>query len=79
MKNLPPFQKTGAANCKQSMTSYVKVLSKHNETKGQGFLFFPRLFYFEEKAKAKADFKAELEFNGTFKSGPNCPLKGQLV
>jgi hypothetical protein len=41
--------------------------------------FFPRLIYFEEKAKAKADFKAELEFNGTFKSGPNCPLKGQLV
>ena len=41
--------------------------------------FFPRLIYFEEKARAKADFKAELEFNGTFKSGPNCPLKGQLV
>ena len=40
---------------------------------------FPRLIYFEEKARAKADFKAELEFNGTFKSGPNCPLKGQLV
>ena len=41
--------------------------------------FFPRLIYFEEKARAKVDFKAELEFNGTFKSGPNCPLKGQLV
>ena len=40
---------------------------------------FPGFIYFEEKAKAKADFKAELEFNGTFKSGPNCPLKGQLV
>ena len=47
--------------------------------KAKDFFFVPRLIYFEEKAEAKADFKAELEFNGTFKSGPNCPLKGQLV